>query len=432
MGWSKGKGLGREEQGDLEPIRLKYKNDSEGVGYEAKDDQWVAHREQFNQILESLNGSKTSAEESETAPNIHSLEARSKSSKARVHYHKFTRGKDLSRYSASDLDSILGKRSTVNVQTEVESKEEEETVSASSGTVEHLHGVTTIHGGSIQEYFAAKMAAAKENQLRNSKTDSELRQENTDSNEENEKRVRINEELNVVKEFCSKQKILDLNREELVEGEVDEVLRKKKKKSKNKLKEGFETNVIEGILKVSEHIDSFKIKYSAKESCDDSGILETGNAVSVKERKSKKRKIEENGETIIAVNGDHNLAEEPKKKKKKKTSSTEVDSLVATTVNDSSGELSKNEASSIEESNLDEIPRKKSKKNKKNRDGDLSENSETNCDTTTDNQEVTKQEELKSDGNPCELPPKKKKKKSSKNEETQPIATSQGKYNQTI
>ena len=40
MGWSKGKGLGREEQGDLEPVRLKYKNDAEGVGYKVKDDQW--------------------------------------------------------------------------------------------------------------------------------------------------------------------------------------------------------------------------------------------------------------------------------------------------------------------------------------------------------------------------------------------------------
>jgi Pin2-interacting protein X1 len=30
MGWSSGKGLGRDEQGDTEHIRVKYKNDSKG------------------------------------------------------------------------------------------------------------------------------------------------------------------------------------------------------------------------------------------------------------------------------------------------------------------------------------------------------------------------------------------------------------------
>jgi Pin2-interacting protein X1 len=208
MGWAKGKGLGREEQGDLEPIRLKYKNDAEGVGYEVKDDQWVSHREEFNNILSALNGNQIPIEEAEPIP-IKSLEVRSKSSKSRVHYHKFTRGKDLSRYSASDMACILGKRANAEINQVKEEIKKEEPIESSNGSVEHLHGVTTIQRGSIQEYFASKMAAVKEKQLGYLANGEQNASLNDSTN--GEKRVRINEDLNIVKEFCSKEKILKSN-----------------------------------------------------------------------------------------------------------------------------------------------------------------------------------------------------------------------------
>ncbi len=249
MGWSKGKGLGREEQGDLEPVRLKYKNDAEGVGYKVKDDQWIAHRDEFNAILGELNGADAPTEIPESIP-VKSLEVRSKSSKSRVHYHKFTRGKDLSRYSAKDLACILGKRAgdgvkqseTSENQAEEIEKVGEENEKEETSDVEHSHGVTTIRKGNINEYFASKMAALKGRQWTPmEKTVNDTEEAAEDSSDGHcEKRVRFNEELNVVKEFCSKKKVSDITDDQAIETkyELEEEPSKKKKKSKKrKIKE---------------------------------------------------------------------------------------------------------------------------------------------------------------------------------------------------
>ncbi|XP_075165643.1 uncharacterized protein LOC142238030 [Haematobia irritans] len=202
MGWSKGKGLGAKEDGSQDFVRVRYKNDSQGLGFEHRDDQWTQHENSFNGLLKSLNGETNEeiTQNNETddelprvgfgfqetfsgdVPNVAkpklkenisgiSLEERSKQSRARVHYKKFTRGKDLSQYSEKDLANIFGKKAADKV-------EGRETLNTS---IDHIYkavnndfkvekpkesdnfaGVQTICTGlSVSEYFNMKMARLK-------------------------------------------------------------------------------------------------------------------------------------------------------------------------------------------------------------------------------------------------------------------------------
>lgn len=118
MGWSKGKGLGLNSDGEVNPIAIKMKSDNKGLGFaRTSEDIAVAQQQGFDALLASFSeGTDEKKLDSDTAAETEaaevnapkSLEQMSKKSRARVHYQKFTRGKDLSRASSKDLASILG------------------------------------------------------------------------------------------------------------------------------------------------------------------------------------------------------------------------------------------------------------------------------------------------------------------------------------
>lgn len=147
MGWNKDKGLGAKEDGSKDFIRIRYKNSSTGMGFEDKDSQWTEHEDKFSQLLESLKG----GEGGESSRNLESLEEKSKNSKARVHYKKFTKGKDLSQYSEKDLANIFG-RKTLKVEEKEKEESEEDHPSTSSFGVQ-----TVLSKISSAEYFMKKM-----------------------------------------------------------------------------------------------------------------------------------------------------------------------------------------------------------------------------------------------------------------------------------
>ncbi|KFV50753.1 PIN2/TERF1-interacting telomerase inhibitor 1, partial [Gavia stellata] len=114
MGWSKGKGLGAQEQGNTEHIKVQVKNNTLGLGATINyEDNWIAHQDDFNQLLAELNDCHGQGETDSSVNNqkkTFSLEEKSKSSRKRVHYMKFAKGKDLSSRSEDDLSCIFGKR----------------------------------------------------------------------------------------------------------------------------------------------------------------------------------------------------------------------------------------------------------------------------------------------------------------------------------
>lgn len=163
MGWSKGKGLGANENGAQDFIRVRYKNDIGGLGFSARDDQWTENEFTFNSLLKNLNeenshkdgNGKEEESRSEAMNKIKSLEEKSKKSKSRVHYQKFTRGKDLSRYSEKDLANIFGKKS-LDESYKIE-KEDESSSGSTTEPVDYVEDSKMINTGvSITDYFKNK------------------------------------------------------------------------------------------------------------------------------------------------------------------------------------------------------------------------------------------------------------------------------------
>ncbi|XP_008396142.1 PIN2/TERF1-interacting telomerase inhibitor 1 [Poecilia reticulata] len=172
MGWSKGKGLGRSEQGSTDHIKVKVKNNKHGLGTNAShEDNWIAHQDEFNELLAQLNdhhGQNTSNEVPPDEMKSFSLEEKSKTSKKRVHYTKFTKGKDLSSRSETDLNCIFGKRTkSTKDQEQGRSRSESPVESEESGTKASSEldtesiTKTVTSSLSMQEYFAQRMAQLK-------------------------------------------------------------------------------------------------------------------------------------------------------------------------------------------------------------------------------------------------------------------------------
>ncbi|XP_069872887.1 PIN2/TERF1-interacting telomerase inhibitor 1 isoform X2 [Dipodomys merriami] len=164
MGWSKGKGLGAQEQGATDHIKVQVKNNHLGLGAtNNNEDNWIANQDDFNQLLAELSshhGQETADSSDHKEKKSFSLEEKSKISKNRVHYMKFTKEKArmvLGIMASGDL--LQNDRLPCGgVSVELKLACEECSTSTPDG---NESTTTTTSAFTIQEYFAKRMSQLK-------------------------------------------------------------------------------------------------------------------------------------------------------------------------------------------------------------------------------------------------------------------------------
>jgi len=375
MGWEKGRGLGANQDGMVDHITLKHKDNTKGVGFQGHDDTWLAHQDDFQNLLAALNvehgdAGKNMDEDEKKA----TLSEISKKSKRRVHYQKFVKGKDSSNYSADDLGCILGTKSD-----KLKSKSEPSSPQAESEeeTVEE-NDKKFVQRGSYTDYFASKMAALKaQGKFTDIPSWTEAKpnprnlglgadKANSKASDDNQK----SEETNVERKKSKKKKREEERDEEIVTEEP--VVKVKKKKSKKDRQEkdieAVVTAVEDSLVRDIE--ESAKKKKKSKKSKRKEEVLEVVEDIPAevevakkkKAKKSKKEKVME-VEEVKSVEEDSGCEnEESKSKKAKKGKKEKVKEKKPTYSDEEKENVKKNKRKCDSEEN--EMPRKKSKKNK--------------------------------------------------------------------
>ncbi|KAJ1768628.1 hypothetical protein IW140_003118 [Coemansia sp. RSA 1813] len=181
MGWSEGKGLGAQEDGVREHVKIKLKTNSFGVGADKKNIRnWLANADGFSELLDRLNsGNNTPAEEASSpaasaSENSQTLnqncdapteQARPPQVARQSHRARFRRMKQMAMQDQKGLQEIFGVRSapaTVAASPmAIDSADEfSDTVIAVStqeaSKAQPLQIIST--GVTVTDYFAQKMA----------------------------------------------------------------------------------------------------------------------------------------------------------------------------------------------------------------------------------------------------------------------------------
>lgn len=336
MGWSKGKGLGRSEQGSTDHIKVKVKNDSYGLGANASyEDKWIAHQDDFNELLAQLNSCHGQNNSSETPPDEQkgfSLEEKSKTSKKRVHYMKFTKGKDLSSRSETDLNCIFGKRAkSAKVQDQESNSsdsqgEAEDSVNPDPSDQDPESITKTVTSTlTMQEYFAQRMAQLKKArgaqnadppETSNASEEVGLNHNSNDDTEEPKKKKKKKKKKaadEVAEEQCSTPAAVEDQEKE----------RSKKKKKKRKMAESEEVVNENCSSTCSTECEELQTKKKKLKKHSEQSELLNGHEPAEDEtldlntvQKKKKRRDEVN--SVATEDGKEELVEKKSKKKKKR------------------------------------------------------------------------------------------------------------------
>ncbi|XP_070566254.1 PIN2/TERF1-interacting telomerase inhibitor 1-like [Ptychodera flava] len=316
MGWKPGRGLGANQHGRTEHVKIVKKDDNLGLGANHRsEDNWLANQDDFNSLLAQLNqtyGNDTTEKKESSNADTTSLEEISKRSKKRVHYKKFTRGKDLSVYSKKDLACIIGTKTDsppvtfsavtngqsstpITETTDIADKDTQDE-SSGSGSSTPTHGIVTVTSSqSLQEYFSQKMAALKRKQ--NSSRNEPDINSSVDPIDGRNSSGEMNED-NSDDCIWMGQKIDELER-------CSDVKKEKKKKKKKKKKEIVDTEMS-----------------SKDQDKSDPGYKNEDKNVEKKKKKSSKRKLDNSSDDLnndnITDTSSQSVQEDTSRKKRKK------------------------------------------------------------------------------------------------------------------
>lgn len=347
MGWSKGKGLGAHEDGEQNFIRVSHKTDQKGMGYEDRDDQWTGHENQFTSLLESLNNSRSPSDDEKSGEDQSndaqrtgfgfsvdekkkkklksklsgkSLEEMSKTSSVRVHYRKFTRGKDISRYSEKELANIFGKK-CINGDIIEKTDQDASASRENDDAAECNYGITTIETGtSVQDYFKMKKRKKEVggDDAAAAAVDVALTMDSTANVDGCEKKRRKKDKL-----VKSEQIVVDS-----IEGELTHEIKHLEKKKKKDKKKSKKESAVESPQKM----------HTIVVSDEDSAVEIVSIKTKKKKRKNKKDSDENHGESIEtaeptgtdAIDGvaDGEDGAEPMLKKKKRDKKKRAHQLI--------------------------------------------------------------------------------------------------------
>ncbi|KAM7367983.1 hypothetical protein PAMP_014240 [Pampus punctatissimus] len=347
MGWSKGKGLGRSEQGSTDHIKVKVKNNNYGLGTSVShEDNWIAHQDDFNDLLAQLNNCHGQSKNTEPPPEEQkgfSLEEKSKTSKKRVHYMKFTKGKDLSSRSETDLNCIFGKRARSATEQDQEGNssdsqsEKEENLTTAPAELDTESITKTVTSTlTMQEYFAQRMAQLKKarNQAQSTETTeisgpseepSPIHSTNENTQEPKKKKKKKEKKM---KKAADEMEVVEANCKSPItveDVEEQEPVKKKKKKRKTVEKEAAlnencsSTSGVEQDCEVMPPSKKKKLKKQKKETEIPDGLNgQTEDQTVESDVVHKKKKSREETQDVVEEDKEEPVEKKSKKDKKKK------------------------------------------------------------------------------------------------------------------
>ncbi|CAG5097060.1 Oidioi.mRNA.OKI2018_I69.XSR.g14914.t1.cds [Oikopleura dioica] len=344
MGWTFGNGIGANEDGRKEHVKIRVKQDNRGVGCSLKyDRQWVAHQDTFGDILADLNATTDAPAERVLADTVQVSSLAKTGSKSGHRYGKFTKAKDLTGASAKHLEEIFG-RSSASVAKDKAKKDAEEAEERAKAEANKSAVCETgkfqestkhvVSKETVADYFKRKMAEKLARQalpvIKNEPVEDasplddtpaikvEIKDEVCIKNEpisdseeveipkkkKKKRKKNKEEEIEVTEEGASEE--VEVKQEIVSEEEIPpEPVKKKKKKKKHRQEKEEEAALVE--TEDTEEQTSKKVKKSKKKKAH----CEPEEAeVPAKRRKQEDEEVAEEMESL-------SVAKRAKKKKKK-------------------------------------------------------------------------------------------------------------------